>query len=877
MKTWLQDKSKDYTARLEFAIKVWQSVDFVYNNKYEVVCQWLSETLSKAKNELPVAQLQQLFRLRAQPGLVNVATKSQLIQTLLDRIDKDSQANPHGHAYPQLLQSLINFELVQDALRADYDLLMSSYGILFQTYERQLIQAPTSDAAESQLPARHADFILPLLQQLRDYVQRAQHHKRLLAAYTSAALHPLCQLLLQLRQHNLCCFDQLAAVEQQLTEKLTDSETLQRISEQPLHVQMLVLEALLYNRRFDPHHLYKVSKYIFHTLATEDSDEARPKLVLALATHMLESLRKHNITLQFSEEIKRKPIEYLSNRIMKIVGDYKGQHLAEVLQLLCVALRLNPLILEPNVYQITVWMLTATKQNDTELRMYSDYLVLLLDMFRRLSRAERFVMQLLKSLREWLQKFELTLPNTPSGGKDAKRSRKEEEVQLKPVESQLSPYVQLIFKSHLGATDAVQQIAVTSSARDPLAQSWPAQTAGAAFTRLVSHLMSKPSMVIWKMLLHSFAELLEPQTTAVLPENLNYAIELQATLLSQYLLGTRLAEQVQQFQAELQQQRQHTVQVLQQFGRHLLAQEHNRRTMNSFLECVERACSFELLLAYYWPDGLPATETLHKFLPSDEWELIQQRVHNFGKSLCRQRLQRLELQLVQAGWLLLPNQRGESCPDALVELVPRQLLFHLTRAQKQLRLKQQQQHRDPEHLLDYVEDEECVELLTLQLLQDYAAALKAEKVKGVLLPKQLPEEQAEASLDEAALANAIRKHISSSKQPVLPVEATAQLVDALQKLPLAQLVSSIKSRLWLLLFTLYQDVRRAQLAEQEQLLLEQLIGESNPRFKLLLIVANPHIFCFLPHRSAALWSTFAHLWPLPTAGGIAAAGAHSWR
>lgn len=796
-------------------------MDFVYNNKYEVVCQWLTETIANTKNDLPVAQLQQLFRLRAQPGLVNVATKSQLIQTLLDRIDKESQADAHGNEYPQLLQNLINFELVQDALRADYDLLMSSYGTLFHTYERQLINAPSG---ESQLPARHADFMLPLLQQLRDYVQRAQHHDRLLAAYTKAALHPLCQLILQLQQHNLCCFEQLAAVEQQLTETLEDKETLQRLAAQPLHVQMLLLEAFLYNRRFDPHHLHFMSRYVFTTLVNV-RDEAQPKLVLPLATHALESMRKHNITLQFPEDTSRKPIEFLAHSVMKIVGFYRKKHFAAVLRLLCVALRLNPLILEPNVYQITVWMLTANKQNDTELRMYSDYLVLLLDMFRRLSRAERFVMQLLKSLREWLQQFKLAV----GAGGTAKRSRKEEdEPQLEPDDCKLDAYVQLIYKSHLGAAESAQQSVVTCFSRDPLAQSWPTQTAGAAFTRLISHLMSKPSMVIWKMLLHSFAELLEPETKAVLPANLNYTIELQATLLSQYLLGTRLAEQVQQFETELQQQRQHTVQVLQQFGRHLLAQEHNRRTMNVFLECVERACSFELLLAYYWPDGLPATEPLYKFLPSDEWELIQQRVHNFGKSLCRQRLQRLELQLVQAGWLLLPDQRVESCPDALVELVPRQLLFHLTRAQKQLRLQQCQRPKD---FRSYVEDEECVELLTLQLLQQYVSTLKASsKVKGALLPKQLPD--AQESLDEATLASAIRKHSSSSKQPVLPVEETAKLVDALQQLPLAQLVSHIKCRLWLLLFTLYQDVRRAQLPEQQQqqqlanCLLEQLIGKS---------------------------------------------------
>ncbi|KAM8719982.1 hypothetical protein ACLKA7_006098 [Drosophila subpalustris] len=801
--SWLKDDKKEYTARLEFAIKVWQSLDFVYINKYEVICKWLLDTLSNenAENteELPIAQLQQLFGLRAQPGLVDVKTKINLMRVILKRIEKAENVNLHAH--PQLLQSLINFELVQDALRANYDLLMCSYGTLFTSYETMLRNPIDGDLSQP----RHADFILPLLQQMRDYVQRAQNHKKLLKAYTYAALQPLCQLLLQLRQHNLCCFDQLAALEQQLTESLPIRDVIARIAQQPqLHVRLLLLESLLLNQRFDNAHLDLVLRFAFGKHETNPLEQP-----LALATHALESLRKHNISLQFQMSNKTTAMDFVTEQIFELVNEHKDEHLGEVLMMLCAALRLNPLLLEPNVYQLTVWMLTKPKRTDKELCLYSDYLVQLLDMFRRLSSAERFIMQLMKSLREWLRNYELQLP-----GSDAKRRRLSTDKDATPVE--LNLYLELILKPHSS---------VSSVPSDRLAQTWPSQTAGAAFTRLVSHLMAKPSIVIWKMLLHTFAELLQPDTPSVLPVNLSFAIELQASLLCQYLLGTRLAEQVQLHQAELAQGRRHMAQVLQQFGRHLLAREHNRSTMNAFLECVDRATSFELLLAYYWPDGLAKSEQEqeelqlpYKFLPSDEWELIQQRVHNFGKSTCRQRLQRLELQLLQTNWLLLPNQRHESCPDALLELVPPQLLGHLSRGQKQLRLQQQQRRHHQQQHEDLLQDAECVELLALQLLQDYADTLKTQKIKGTLLAKQLQLEG-----DETKLSAALRQHCGSSKQLTLPVEATKELIEALQRLPLAQLMSSIKLRLWLLILTLHHDVRRGQLKEQANQLLDQLI------------------------------------------------------
>ncbi|ALC48696.1 CG18273, partial [Drosophila busckii] len=803
LKTWLQDDSKEYTARVEFALKIWQSMDFVYMNKYEIVCQWLAATIAKRKQYvLPVQQLQQLFKLRAQPGLVNVSAKTAFIEALLKRISKSTD---DAEEHPQLLQSLLNFELMQDVLRANYMLLMSCYGQLFESYEYQLLNG-------KETTLRHAEIMLPLLQQLRECAQRAQRINALNKAYAAEAVQPLCELVIVLRERQgFDCVEQLAALEQQLVEQMPFEAQLQRLAKQPLHVRLLLLECALLNRRYDALALHELLTQVCQPELDNDLSSSAPES-LALLTHALASLRLHNIALE-TRKGEASMLELLSAQLLRLAREQREQHLREVLLLLCTALRLNPLLLEAHVYQLTVWLLTAHKRTPEELQLYAEYLVLLLDMFRRLSRAERFVMQLLKWLKEWLSKYALNESSS-------KRSKLETEPEQELDENFM--YVQLMYQAHVTATTTTVNLLDSSSER--LAQQWPSSSAGAAFTRLISQLMSKPSLVIWKMLLHNLADLLQPAATddatpRVLPENLDFALEFQAALLCQYLQGTRLAEQVAQHGEQLQQQLGHTAQVLQQFAQHLLAREHNRRTITALLECVERASGFELMLNYYWPAGLapPTEQQQHRFLPHAEWDLIQQRVHNFGKNACRLRLQRLELQLLQAGWLLQPTQTEaqSSCTEALLELLPGPQLGRLTREEKQLRLQRLQQRGLPQ-VLQAGLDGESVELLTLELLQEFVAAAGS---KHMLLAKLLKQSTQLPPLDLAKLLLAS----SDKKSPQLTTAATDELLAALQQLPLLQLVNALKARLWLLLLALQVDLQRAQLKPQAQQLLELLI------------------------------------------------------
>ncbi|KAH8345015.1 hypothetical protein KR059_000600, partial [Drosophila kikkawai] len=820
LRSWLLERSKPYAARVDFAIRVWQSVEFPYPGKYEIIIQWLGESLPKCNKEepLPTQQLKDFFALRAQPGLVGQECKSRLIRALLALVSRDAEANVIAL---ELVPSLLDCELLQDALRADYELLCDCYASLFRCHQRcveQREQLPTSSDAE---------LVVPMIKQLAEIARRTQKLPELCECYNARTVRPLVELLHTLKSASLV--EELAELEKQLKESFDKK----RITGQPLHVSLLLLEAAVFNNRYTSTELSPILRTVF------PEDEA---CSLPLGAYLLMSLRKHNISLQFLvNNGKRNAFDFLADKLLQLAREHRKTHLKELLVLLCAALRLNPMLLEQSVYQITVWLLTAPKQTAEEEELYSEYLVLLLDMFRRLSRAERFVMNLLKSLREWLAVYQLPNPS------QKRRRLNSESAQADDDEGQ--QYLRGIFA---GSAPAVQ--ASSNDAFKQLSQTWPSHSAGVAFTRLISHLMTKPSLVIWRTLLHSFGELLQEEQEQTLPGNLDFARELHAALLCQYLSGTRLAEQLHLHQTEVEQQLQHTAQVLEQFGRRLLSQEHNRRLMNAFLECTERASGLELLLAHYWPDGHPAGSQrklqLRGFLPPADWTLIQQRVHNFGKSSCRQRLQRLELQLAESGWLLQEDQRRASCSDALAEALAPQQLFRLTRSQKQLRLRVTS-GRDWEKT--HLEDAECVELLALQLLGEYAKAAK----KGSLLAKlRLTEEE---PLEETALIGLIKE--KAQRQLQLP--CARQLVESLQRLPLAQLPSSMRSRLWLVIFALYRDLSCSnQQQEVVELVLELLID--------LMHFGHPLAICsyfgqlsqlilLIPTSTAAGWSFYEAL------------------
>uniref|UniRef100_A0A0A1WF61 Importin subunit beta-3 n=1 Tax=Zeugodacus cucurbitae TaxID=28588 RepID=A0A0A1WF61_ZEUCU len=679
---WLRRSEQSFLDNFKFALKAWSSAEFTLSSKYDIVLNWLStEAVNIPLEQMPFEEFTELLQMRAQPGLIAQATKKKFVEMIIQLASKWSEDNKleKNYAWSKLLYHLCDFEVLQDLYRTDYKIHARVYSTLLNCYELHLTQFKSSKGHINSTTtkiinaANETKYFANIVGNLRDHIKRTGDTARYDKFYRSYVLQPLVRVILTLRTHSLCFFDELLQLERLLTDELQDEPLVQRVMQLPLFVRLLTLECALVNRRGVESFIQHLLQLAFKELGkeiekVEQKHSLEAPMMITAAAYTLEILRKHDISLNFKMDLENQPaaMTYLGEELFKCIQHCKQDHLREVLMLLCAALRLNPLILEQDIFQITTWMIAAEKKDQEEHVLFGEYLVSLMDMFRRLSRAEKLVFNMLKSLKEWLSKFEI-VSNRKTEKKLKRKSMGGDENAVKkskPHKAALDSdinYLSIIFEEfHNVSTDINFESSTEDNNSFPyLRAAWPSKSVGVAFSKLITGLVSKPSLVIWKSLLYSLRELLqkiEKESDSECDENNQFLLDLHSALLCQYFSGCRLGEQYDKFSKEINGQIQITEEVLSEFARLLLKQEHNERKLNALLEFAFHTSNFKLLLHYYRPDGhndkSPVPEGLHAFLNTEEWKLLQERVNNFGKSQSKFLYNRLMLQRAQALSLL---------------------------------------------------------------------------------------------------------------------------------------------------------------------------------------------------------------------------------
>ncbi|XP_067637542.1 uncharacterized protein [Eurosta solidaginis] len=508
---------------------------------------------------------------------------------------------------------------------------------------------------------------------------------------------------------------------------------------------------------------------------------------------------------------------------------------------------------------ITTWMIVAEKNNLEVHALFNEYLVALMDMFRRLSRAEKLVFNLLKSLKEWLNKFKIL--SATKTRKSLKRKAVDtignDSKMLNTIKDDVENYfLNIIFKEF---HNVISQPAKSKNrnvfeiAFPYLHETWPSESVGVAFSKLITGLVSKPALVIWKSLLYSLKELLEnlqQEPEIACQENNLFLLELHAALLCQYFSGCRLIEQYDKFSNEINEQLLFTAEVLTNFGHFILSQEHNNRPMNAFLEGVFHATNFVLLLHYYRPDGfqnegLPRLGNLHGFLNIKEWGTIQQHVLKWGKSHSKFLFNRLLLQRTQAQTLLHSNQDNSSYANDLQKAIQstaadklpiditmliektsamKWFICHMARTEKCNFLKQL---LDTPLALEGVEDDlESLEILAVILCVRISQIFAVSK-GSILATLQfdfdelivfIQTDQITADKELVKFIQLVEKHslcaYKFKKQP--NVEETQKLLALLRQLPLGHLRRQLKTLLFTMLIAFYSDLKSMYTAETDK-------------------------------------------------------------
>nr|CAD7428348.1 unnamed protein product [Timema monikensis] len=269
----------------------------------------------------------------------------------------------------------------------------------------------------------------------------------------------------------------------------------------------------------------------------------------------------------------------------------------ECLETLSAVIRLNPLAIEPKMFEILGPIMMA-KKNTPEVRWaYLSFLHCVLEMFTRLSRTQKFVTKLFPMLKHFIQK---------------------KEVFDIPLEDIFPAQFYKDLRSIMAALPSTQLISIMKG--------------------LTYHLN------------------LEIEEYDVASKTY---IQVMGSILSSFLCGIRVASGTVPVDivAKFINMMTELKETLARFAAATLCQEYDDGIMLCLLDVCYSWGELHILLVHYnLQQSLDLSQLdtsatnlagLHNYLSSDQWNLIAQRVNNFGKTTCKDKMNSLLIQKLQ--------------------------------------------------------------------------------------------------------------------------------------------------------------------------------------------------------------------------------------
>lgn len=718
---------KDTYTNLLFGLKAWHSMELTLPTKYEIIIEELcNNLLTIARNTVILESAQQsclwgkvleLLALTYSTGAVNVQIKAKLIEKLTEVVNHSlKKGTPSLYILNALQATLHNTSMLNYYKSSGID-----FARFVSTNLRYLIAILIDDTAK---PVLDGDVLKEkvdgLLNSVRTYIRQTPHLETFKKHFSADVFVVLTELIILLKtKHNLNYASENIAIAQELyfdgsqTKEL--KEFFQRAGETshfacvfnvPIHAHLTTVETVLISFKNDTDLLAHFFAYLFDdnfsgwTTVTNGRKD-----LLDCFSYLLFLLKKHDISLNFDIKNVKAHI-FLGKHIESLVNECFEQLPFESMNVVCSSLRLNPLILEHTAVQISVKFMLIPKNDEHIWQKYEELMFLLIEMFRKLCRAEKLVAQLIKNTWETLNtvklskklKRRLNQTFTDTDATPTKQVRNNdniaESIQNSPSNATSLDNVNYFELMKSAANISLENLLTVDRqiSKEPSTQNWgeiafafPPSVA-ACFRKLISGLVSKPSLVVWKTLLFTLKDYISTLAEdGANNENTIFFIEMICALLSQYFCGSRLAEQADKSWMAIETIRKQTNETLSHFGHVILNQEHNYRTMNVFLKLCYNVSNFDLVCWYYCPDsmiietadadgnsdgndgvqkinGSKNAQDIHSYLSPKEWTIIEQRITNFGKRVCKSNINQIYLQRIKAS-VLFREDSDQSIPE----------------------------------------------------------------------------------------------------------------------------------------------------------------------------------------------------------------------
>lgn len=712
LRKWLNRAEKSHTENLEFGMKVWNSIEFNLLTKHEIIieegCKIVQKLAAECKTAAEIdtawSVINEFLGLKCPSGAIVSAVKITLINTLLDAVN--AKTCRRHVVYKGVITTLQN-SMMQSFFKSSSKHFARLTGAAI-SYAGKMLESSQTDSDLN----RNDPLILEVVQLTKNYIKQTPFLNDFRIQFVKHLMGPLSELFIGLRKDDIIDEGDLfnilheiyfadndekqSPLKQLLLEP--ENEKLQFLLRIPVHSFMLVVEGAFLPLKVDTSTQGLLIKFLLNNYFKESNEkftnEQQMLLVLSL---FLSLLKRYDVSLNFDID-GTKAIEFLGKSIESLT--ITESNLYGMLLVLCALIELNPMMLEHSLIPIVVKCMLHRKDDRTAM-VYEKFLILMIDTYRRLSRTEKFISNLIRTSYQRLTEVKLSkkIKRKIGGNVDAnasvaespKRQKLDSTVNSHSIAINDTPdpsqvFLQLLVE-HFAADDS--KPSVRSIVDDQTTQwkniqfAWPNRV-GEAFSKFISGLVSKPSLVVWKTLIFTMTDYVALIKDGDLTENTLFLIDWTSAMLCQYFHGCRLAEQSDKTWELIEKNRKFQRTLLKAFGNAILSQEHNIRTMNAFLSLCFAAGNFDLLSWFYRPDSISAEQIegslgdsandfIHSYLQPTEWVLIEQRISNFGKHECRSNLNRLYMQKIKSK--LVIKQLNESM-DITNHLLPSVLGDH---------------------------------------------------------------------------------------------------------------------------------------------------------------------------------------------------------
>ncbi|GAB0098911.1 hypothetical protein DMENIID0001_147180 [Sergentomyia squamirostris] len=602
---WLDRPELGPLRALRLATTIWNSIDYANLSKYETLvgyfCHKLPEYCELADQHPDMwPAVQEFVELKYPIGMVTSESKTVLVNTLLDNLDDISLRN----------FMILKAAAQNPSLGSFYGSNISTYGKLISRcflVWRQILQ---QEEDKEDLDVSEKQITESLLGNFKEFAQYHSNNPPFRKIYLQDIQKNLTELIISLTRRKFFWKKNLFIILRGLfftddsvnfyksyfdASGKVDSSPEDHLvfTREDLHLTLFNIEAFMnaYSSRKD--FCGSFIKFLMETVFHPDH-VTLDHTILAI-NHVMTLMKSYNIKFSPKED---EISALLRRQILDIVAKFAESHTKDCLSLLLRVSELNPLILEEDLLSLII-KFTFLPKNDEIMTIYSQFFILCLQTFYKLSRFEKMLHKLLDSITRHPVPLDLCkkLKRKSSSSETPKKKRKTASGEASEVDPDATPsFLSILTENFAEKQDFLFR--KSSGKWSEISFAW-SEEISERFSQIILTLVPNASFVVWKTLLFSLQEALDSESS----NNGFFALEYVTNMMIAFLKGCRLLEKPDNVVEKIDERRAMMADVFRKFEKYFPeGSDTNSRPLRIFMELLCVVLDFDTALGVYRPD-----------------------------------------------------------------------------------------------------------------------------------------------------------------------------------------------------------------------------------------------------------------------------------